>query len=484
MDKKFPVLLLWFFLLFSLFSYSQKQNGSQSKEIIILHTNDMHAKIDNMGKLAYLADSLRKCHPYVYLVAAGDNFTGNPVVDMVADKGYPMIDLMNLCGFNASAIGNHEFDLGQEFLNTRMEQARFPFICANIDVSNAILKQPRPYICLDAGNGDSLAFLGLIELNDKGLPDSHPSKLTGLKFSNGIEKAGEFTWLKEKYGILIALSHLGVETDRKLAETVPQFDLIIGGHSHSLIDTLLKVNGVTIVQTGSGMKYAGKITLRISEGHVTSLNEELIPLDSKIKTDPLVQTSIDRYNNNDEFKKVVAVAEKPAEGFDNLGSLYTDALTDQLKVNFAFQNRKGLRIYALNQGDITLKDVYQLDPFQNQVITYTLTGEEISSLICNSFDIDKRIDLAVSGMNYTVVTDSAGRCSSVEMKENSGKLIGSTTSYTVALNDYVSSTYAFIHKDPGIKTGITTEQLIINYLLKLKTINYSGVKRTFVKTAR
>ena len=71
-------------------------------EVVILHTNDMHSKIDNMAKLAYLADSLRQQHPYLFLVSAGDNFTGNPIVDMYPRKGYPMVDLMNQAGFNLS----------------------------------------------------------------------------------------------------------------------------------------------------------------------------------------------------------------------------------------------------------------------------------------------------------------------------------------------------------------------------------------------
>jgi 5'-nucleotidase len=107
LKRSFAYLTAVLFLI-STASFSQ---GKQT-EVIILHTNDMHSKIDNMAKLAYLADSLRNHHPYVFLVSAGDNFTGNPVVDLVPDKGYPMIDLMNRCRFDVSALGNHEFDSG------------------------------------------------------------------------------------------------------------------------------------------------------------------------------------------------------------------------------------------------------------------------------------------------------------------------------------------------------------------------------------
>ncbi len=467
--------------MFSGFSYSQKQAEKNSTEIIILHTNDMHAKIDNMGKLAYLSDSLRKYHPFVFLVSAGDNFTGNPVVDMVADKGYPMIDLMNQCGFDLSALGNHEFDMGQEFLEKRIEQASFPFICCNINTTGTILHQFQPYVILKAGDDINIAFLGIIQLGENGLPDSHPSRFTGLKFTDGITTAKDYTWLKEKYGIFIGLTHLGVETDKELALTMPQFDLLIGGHSHTLIDSLMIVNGVMIVQAGSGLKYIGKTTLMVGNGHITDRKDEIICLDSITHVNQKVQSLINQYNNNKEIQRVIGTAEAPIVGFDELGSLMTDALTQQLKVDFAFMNRRGIRMNALPKGDITLKAIYQLDPFHNNIVTFTLSGNEIISLICNAYNLKDMIDLAASGMSYTVITDSIGHCKSVEMRDNSGAIIDNLHEYKVAINGYVASTYRFDHRDPGSSSALTTEELLISYLQSVKKVNYSGVKRTFVK---
>ena len=322
MNKRIVFLFTGFLFLFSGITYSQKQVEINLTKIIILHTNDMHAKIDNMGKLAYLADSLRKIFPVVFLVSAGDNFTGNPVVDMVEDIGYPMIDLMNQCGFDLSALGNHEFDMGQEFLEKRIKQASFPFICCNIDVSGSKMAQPKPYVTLKVGNGIEIPFLGILQLGENGLPDSHPSRLTGLKFTDGIATAKDYAWLKEKYGSLIGLTHLGVDTDKELALTMPQFDLIIGGHSHTLIDSLMIVNGVLIVQAGSGLKYVGKTTLMVQNGHITDRREEIICLDSISRVNASVQALIDHYNSNKEIRRIVGLAEVPVVGFDELGKPY------------------------------------------------------------------------------------------------------------------------------------------------------------------
>jgi len=459
-------------------AYSQKHKDPI--EVIILHVNDMHAKIDNMAKLAFLADSLRKSHPYVFLLSAGDNFTGNPVVDMVEDKGYPMIDLMNQCGFNLSTIGNHEFDLGQEFFNKRREQANFPFISCNIDASGAVLKQPQPYYILKAGKV-KIPLLGIIQLGDNGMPDSHPSKMTGVKFTDGITKAKEYAWLKDKYGMLIALTHLGVEGDDPLAKAMPQIDVIVGGHSHTTITTPMEVNGVKIVQTGSGLKNVGMTTLIIDRKKITGMKYTLIPLASVKSSDAAVQAAIDKYNDNKELNRVIAHAENDFTGENALGGLMTDAITMMSGVDMAFQNTGGIRIGSISKGDIMLKDVYKLDPFGNEVIVYKMNVAEIQSLICNSYNRNKEVDLIPSGVKYTIVTDQNGLCSAVNLTDTKGNALDPNKEYTVGVNSYIAASYKFDHRDAGASQFKTTAQTLIEYLTKVKNVTCDGVARTGVR---
>lgn len=480
MKLKSLILFVAVFTLFSINKRSVAQKNRKSTEILILHTNDMHSRIDNFGKLAYLTDSLRKTHKYVFLVAAGDNFTGNPIVDMYPDKGFPMIELMNKLHFDATAMGNHEYDIGQELQNKRREQATFPFISCNIDASGAVAKPYEPYIILKAGK-IKIPFLGIIQIGENGLPDSHPSRLEGLKFTNGIEKTKEFTWLKHKYGILIALSHLGVENDEVLAKAYPQFDVIIGGHSHTTISNALMVNNVMIVQTGSGLKNVGITTLHVKKGKITDRSYELVPLASIKKTDPEIQALIDKYDSNEEMKRVVGFAETAFSSQEELGYLMTDAITARLKVDFAFQNGGGIRISELPQGDILLKDIFRLDPFGNQVVTYTMTYDEVKSLICNAYNRDKSIDLVPSGMTYTVIVNADGVCSDVEMKDSSGNILDARKTYTVGLNSYIAASYKFNHTDPGTTNYNTTAQTLLDYIGDVKKVNYAGVKRVFRK---
>jgi len=476
MSNKYLILIIAIFGLSSVNFHSFGQKNKKSAEIIILHANDMHSRIDNFGKLAYLVDSLRRTHQYVFLVSAGDNFTGNPIVDMYPDNGFPMIELMNKLQFNLTAVGNHEFDMGQELQNKRRQQATFPFISCNIDASGAIVKQPEAYVILKAGR-IKIPFLGIIQLGENGLPDSHPSRLEGIKFSNGIGKAKDFLWLKEKYGILIGLTHLGVEDDEVLAKTYPDFDLIIGGHSHTTMTKAMMVNGVMIVQTGSGLKNIGITTLQVTKGKITDLKYELVPLAGITETDPEVQQMIDAYNKNEELNRVVGYAETAFNSKEELGCMMTDAIAVRMKVDFAFQNLGGIRISNLPQGDILMKDVFRLDPFGNQIVTYTMTYTEIKALLCNAYNRNKETDLVPSGMTYTVAVNSDGVCTDVEMKDTSGKILDSTKSYTVGLNSYIAASYKFDRADQGITNYTTTAQALLDYLGEVKKVNYSGVQR-------
>ena len=453
------------------------QQGSNGKtEVIILHLNDMHAKTDGFEKLKYLSDSLKRTHPFVFIVSAGDNFTGNPYVDMVADKGAPMIDLMNRTGFAVSCFGNHEFDLGQVFLQKRIEQAKFPFICANINTGTSGMKQPPAYIILKAGNLQ-IPVIGLIEINDKGIPDTHPSKVKGLSFTDPLKTAGQYIAMKNQYGSLIALTHLGVETDEKLAGEYPQFDVIIGGHSHTILKKALIDKGVMIDQAGSYQRFIGKLTLVFRGNILEEKNDTLIVTESIKGSDREIHALMEQYSHNPEFEKVVGVAVGSITGKENLGALMTDAMAWAAKTDFAFQNMGGIRTQSLPEGEIKVKDIYHLDPFGNQVVVYTLKASEIGSLILNAYKKERDIDLIPSGMTYVITKGKKGQGPVLVMLSRSGKPLKSGKSYTVALNSYISAAYDFEHGREGVTLELTTEDCLIRYLGKKHKVTYKDQER-------
>jgi 2',3'-cyclic-nucleotide 2'-phosphodiesterase (5'-nucleotidase family) len=201
-------------------------------------------------------------------------------------------------------------------------------------------------------------------------------------------------------------------------------------------------------------------------------------------SDAAVQAAIDKYNDNKELNRVIAIAENDFTGENALGGLMTDAVTVISGVNIAFQNTGGIRIGSIPKGDILLKDVYRLDPFGNEVIVYKMNIAEIQSLICNSFNRNKDVDLIPSGVKYTVVTDQNGLCTAVNLTNMNGAPLDPGKEYTVGVNSYIAASYSFDHRDAGASQFKTTAQTLIEYLGKMKNVSYDGVSRTRIESGK
>lgn len=449
-----PLLLILF-----LFSTCSTDTQDTIEEIIILHTNDTHGSINNYARIASIVATLKQQHENVYLVSGGDIFSGNPVVDQYPDKGYPMIDLMNIVGYNLAVIGNHEFDYGQTTLNARMAQASFPFLCANMGTSGAVLNQPAAHATLTTKGGHKLTFLGVVQVGSGGIPATHPYNATNIVFSNPFTTAQNYAHLKNSAHMLILLSHLGQSGDISLAGQMPELDLIIGGHSHSWISSGAWEDGVLITQAGGNLYGLGKISIRMENGIVTEKNAEIIDLSSITTADSSVQATINSYNNNPALTEVIGHTAVSISGKDNLGAFMTDAITNQTAAEIAFQNSGGIRISSLGPGYITPGDIYSLDPFHNEVILYQMNTNEIASLLRGT----SGTDLKAAGLYYTV----SG--SSVTITDKSGTPL-TDRYYTVALSSYVASAYTFSCTDPGTGIGTNSYDVIINYVRQLSNI--------------
>jgi len=457
-------------------------NSGDTTTVVVISVNDMHAKIDNFPKFKALIDDMRRQYDNLLVFNAGFNFTGNPIVDQYPDKGFPMIELMNTIGFTAGTIGNHEFDYGQEILQKRIKQANFPFISANISSVNPYGTNPPPYKIFTLKNGVKIGVLGVIQLNPlSGLPDSHPSKLGGVIFTDGLKKAIEYKWLRDSCNIFIGLTHLGYETDIELADIFPELDLILGGHSHTIINQPKEFNGVLIMQAGSNLKDLAKITLKLVDGRIVSKDAEIISVVKYTRTDSTLAKMVDIYNDNKQLNQVIGSATEDISGNDELGSMITDGITALDSVEVAIQNNGGIRIDYLSKGDITIKDIYKLDPFGNEVILFKLTAAEIKSLILQAYKRENTPDLQISGLSYMIVIDSQGTARSVKLMLPDGTACDDNRVFATGLSSYIASSYEFDHSDPGKSLYITTAEALINYISEKKELNYSGVKRVFTE---
>lgn len=257
--------------------------SARAKQLVILHTNDTHSCIFPLNP--NLADTLlagrggfmrraemirreRIKHPNLLLLDSGDFSQGSPYYTLY--KGDVEIGLMNMMGYDAATIGNHEFDFGVENMARLFSKAEFPIVCANYDFTGTALESiVKPYTTLKR-NGLKIGIFGLSPKLD-GLVLA--KTCAGVTYNDPVEAANRTAKLlkeQEKCDIVICLSHLGWDIlgtdDTEMMEQTRNIDIVLGGHSHSYFEQLeyktnLDGKAVPNDQNGKHGIYVGKITI-------------------------------------------------------------------------------------------------------------------------------------------------------------------------------------------------------------------------------
>ena len=450
---------------------TENQVGGEA-DIVILSVNDMHASIDQFPKFAAMVDSLRAIYPDMLLYSAGDNRTGNPVNDQFNPTNYPMIELMNRTGFDLCTVGNHEWDGNIVALQNDIERASFPFLCANVFIPDTVNLDIKPYIAFEH-QGVKVAVVGLIEIRHDGIPGAHPNNLTKVSFKRPEAVLPNYQFLRNQNDVVILLSHCGLDDDIELAEANPWLDVIIGGHSHTLIEHPSETNGVLITQSGSHLKYATLVKLHVKNHKVVAKEAIVLNVNKVRKEKAEIKNLIDEFNNAPALNEAIATAKTKFETPQELGCMITDALREISGADFAFQNTGGVRVPYLKKGPITVKDVYSIDPFNNDVVMYEMTGEQVKKFILNSYRKNGGYPSYVSGMTYEV--NDNGKSVWVNME---GGSFSTKKTYKVAFNSYMASTVNIESVNEGRSLFMTSEEMMIEFLRKHKTVDYQGVVRT------
>lgn len=463
---KNKLLLLFILIPYLLFAQSLKQT-----EIVILHVNDMHAKIDKMPYLSTMINDIKAKHKNVLVFSAGDIFSGNPIVDKYSEKGYPVIDLINMMPFSLSTIGNHEFDFGGKVLAKRINELKHPVIACNIIKVPEYFPKPKPYYIITIDDLQ-IGVLGITQVSERGYPDTHPNNVKDFEFADGIEIARRILPNLKKYPIRIVLSHMGIEKDSLLATYEPEITAIIGGHSHVALQPMKVVNGVPIVQAECYLKYLGMMTIIVDNKKVISVKDTLLPINNSIKPDSIVLNKVNFYNNNEEFKKVVGYIGDSIIGEMALGSLITEALRRIAKTDFAVQNSGGIRINVLPKGPITVKQIYELDPFSNELMICKLKPQNIREIITYGYYKEGKLDIFSSGFKSKIYLDKKGKITKIDLFDNSGQLLDENKIYSVSMGSYLCNAYKFEKQSKPISTKMTTTDAIFKFLSMIKSADF------------
>ena len=326
------------------------------------------------------------------LLEAGDSFLGS--LFFSHHEGLAEAAVQRAWGVQAFALGNHEFDLGADALARYLAAVPFPVLAANIDATAepALAGKLRPTITFRR-EAMRVVVVGLITPDTPGI--SSPG--ANLRFTDPIEAANRAVWEARREGpaTVVLLSHLGLGADRRLAAEVAGVDVILGGHSHTLVAPPVLIESpdrpVLIAQAGAHGRWLGRLDLDLSaEGRVVQSAQAMRELDGSIAEDRVVAGLVAQFAAPLEALRRQVVTRLPAALLNAgcgaapcaLGALVAEAMRQAMAAEIGWQNGGGLRA-GLPDGEVTMGDVLAALPFGNTTARMVLRGASVLAALEN-----------------------------------------------------------------------------------------------------
>ncbi len=417
----------------------------QERTLVILSTNDIHAKIQRFPQLAAAVKACRDT-AQVVLVDAGDRWTGNAYVDMAPISGLPIVALMNRLKYDVVTLGNHEFDRGQAHLGRMIDSATFAVVCANVVSDTCAFPQLPPYTIVKR-NGIRIGIVGVVtNYEGHGHPAGNAENYRGLTFPDPQEAAiARAAELRRQVDFLILLSHLGDKRDRELLARTNDYDLLIGGHTHAQIDTLLY--GTAMTQTGKDLRNVGVATIRFRGDRVVSMKTDIVSLAGYVAA-PEFEREVANYYADESLNRPVGHFTNTADK-RGLAQWMASSIARDAKAEIGLYHIGGVRLDSIPAGGVGTAAIYNLEPFESRVAVARMTPADMRRMIIAKYNDTintkeaRRVDI-VASIPYTIVTDAADNAVDVRfptLREN--------RSYRVALSDYIFKNYKELHYTEG-----------------------------------
>lgn len=493
--------------------------AEEQYQLTILHTNDHHGRFwanqfgeYGMAARKTLVDQIREEVTaeggHVLLLSGGDINTGVPESDMLDAE--PDFKGMSLLGYDAMAVGNHEFDNSLETIRKQQAWSNFPFLAANIyDENGQRLFQPYEIFDLD---GLSLAVVGFITKSTEVI--GNPNNIRGLSFTLPEEEFDELLpELEFKADIIIAVTHMGhhsggdLGSDIALASSSESLDLIVGGHSAEAVcvdgsGELIadyqagqkcvpdKVKGTWIFQAEDWGKYLGRADLLVTGDLVELADYQLIPVnlrdsasadaawvDEYIEPDPAALALLKPFQ--DAGSSALAEQITFATGtFDRdlpnrlpnpstIGSLIAESMIYATGADVAIMNYGGIRDKLL-AGAITTKSILQVHPFQSSIVLARLNGDELLDFLTEIRLLPQnRSKLQFAGVHF----QEDGEL----VVSKTGQPIDESASYLFATNSYLAlggdGMPKLAERSDYKDTGLLDYQVLLDYLMQFDQIS-------------
>lgn len=431
----------------------------REQTIVLLSTNDMHAKIQRFPALASAVAACRDTMPSAVLLDAGDRWTGNAYVDLAPTPGMPLITLMNRLRYDVATFGNHEFDHGQAFLGRLLDSMAFEVVCANVVSDTCTFPQVPPYVVLER-DGLRIGVVGTVtNYEGPGHPAGHTASFVGLEFPDPQQRAVECAEaLRPEVDVLVLVSHMGHDRDIELLGRETRYDVVIGGHTHEEIDTL--VNGTLLTQTGKNLQHVGVTTLRLRGRKVVGADFRLVPLDG-YAPDSAYLAAVNGYYADERLNRPVGsfAAQADKEG---LANWMAAAAARSIRAEVGFYHIGGVRLDSIPAGGVGVATIYDLEPFGTQVASMRMTPRQMEQMIVTKYNEltreGHRLDM-VATTPYEILTDAQDRAVGVRFPQ-----LRDGRSYRVAMSDYIFKNYKGQEYSDGAVTGVKVADVLLGEL--------------------
>ena len=440
------------------------------RTLVIVSTTDIHSDISNLPRMA---TALKACRDTVetILVDAGDRWTGNAYVDMATEPRRPIIDMMNALDYDVATLGNHEWDAGQAFLGHIVRSViKFDILCANCKSDTISFPQPEAYK-IYRHRGAKIGFVGTVNNFDNGHPSGKAESYDGLSFEDPKQAAKRYAeQIRSECDVLVLVSHSGDDVDRELASECQLYDLILCGHTHNKLDTL--IGKTQLGQSGSGSKRIGVSRIAMKGRKIESVDYDVVEL-AGYEEDVEFKSWVERIYDNEALNRPIGESEKLLDRV-GIAAWETTAMKRHFEADVAFYHYGGIRFDEMPSRQISTGMIYGLEPFSSRLYTMTMTGAQIEQMILSKYNDREnlreshRMDI-FSTEPYTILVGESGDAERVEFAS-----LKADAEYRVVMGDYMFNNYKGIECQNLERTEVLLTDVLINDLAEHTPISYSN----------
>lgn len=512
------------------------QQRSPRTWITILSTTDVHGNIlavdyytnkpdaRGLAQAATIIKAARQENPNLLLIDSGDTIQGTPLSYYHNKRNNeppdPVMLVMNALGYDAMAVGNHEYNFGLRVLEKARREARFPWLSANTYRQGTDETYHKPYIVKDV-NGVRVGILGL---TTPGVPTwENKENYRGLEFRDPVGEAKKWTVLlreRERVDLVIVAMHMGVGRDLRtgdpnpgqvrsenaaatIAEQVPGIDVILMGHTHREVPSLY-VNGVLLVQADKWARRVARVDVYLEQDETTkrwrtsAKQARTILVDASVKADPETVRLVDPYDRETQAWLGRVIGESSAELTAKEARFHDTAILDLIhrvqlaagkaQISMAASFNPGARI---PRGPVTVRDIAGLYEYENTLVVIEVTGHQLREALEHSAKyfrtyvpgkpVADLVDEKVPGYNFDIaegvtyeidITKPVGE--RIQNLRYQGQAVSPTQRFRLATNNYRvngGGGYTMYRDAPVLyRSGEEIRELIIDWVERNRRI--------------